>query len=263
VNDIICPVCGSSDSGTLFSCTDFFVSRESFPILVCHRCGFRKTGSAPTEEVAGRYYQSEEYVSHSDTRQGFTNRMYHHVRALMLNRKKNLLVEHTGLREGSLLDIGAGTGYFLKFMQGKGWNVKGTEKSASARAFASRQWNLELFSEEGLDSLPPHSFDAVTLWHVMEHLYDPDMYWDQLTKLLKPEGCLFIALPNPDSADALHYGAYWAAWDVPRHLWHFSPENIIGLGGKYGFQLQKTVRMPSMLSTFPFSVKNTGNPVSR
>jgi 2-polyprenyl-3-methyl-5-hydroxy-6-metoxy-1,4-benzoquinol methylase len=129
-------------------------------------------------------------------------------------------------------------------MQGCGWKVKGTEKSASAREFANGQWNLELLPEEGLDSLAEHSFDAITLWHVMEHLYNPEYYWERLQKLLAQDGCLFIALPNPESRDCIHYREYWAAWDVPRHLWHFSPENIVRLAGKYGFQLQKTVRMP-------------------
>jgi SAM-dependent methyltransferase len=162
----------------------------------------------------------------------------------MLDRKKKLIERNVGGPFGSLLDIGAGTGYFLHYMREHGWMVKGTEKSAAARAFADQQWNMELLPEEGLDTLPEHSFDAVTLWHVMEHLYNLDHYWERLVKLLKKDGCLLIALPNPESWDSRHFREYWAAWDVPRHLWHFSPENIVRLAGKYGFRLRKTLRMP-------------------
>jgi 2-polyprenyl-3-methyl-5-hydroxy-6-metoxy-1,4-benzoquinol methylase len=143
-----------------------------------------------------------------------------------------------------LLDIGAGTGYFLQVMLKRGWKISGTEKSDSARKFAAEKWGMQLLPEDGLGSLPENSFDAITLWHVMEHLHDLHTYWEKLAGLLKREGSLIIALPNPASADAGHYREHWAAWDVPRHLWHFSPENIKQIAEKHGFILQSTYRMP-------------------
>jgi 2-polyprenyl-3-methyl-5-hydroxy-6-metoxy-1,4-benzoquinol methylase len=225
-------------------CTDFYVTGEQFPLLKCAGCGFRMTGSVPDASAIGRYYQSEKYVSHSNTREGFTNRVYHLVRTIMLERKRKLVEKSSGLPSGSLLDIGAGTGYFLQFMLKKGWKITGTEKSDDARKFAAEKWGIQLLPEDGLWSLPESSFDVITLWHVMEHLHDLERYWEKLTRLIKPSGCLIIALPNPDSADAVYYGDHWAAWDVPRHLWHFSPQNIMQIAEKHRFILQNTYRMP-------------------
>jgi 2-polyprenyl-3-methyl-5-hydroxy-6-metoxy-1,4-benzoquinol methylase len=244
VKEIICPVCGHPVSGKEMVCTDFYVTGEEFPLLLCAGCGFRITGSAPDADAIGPYYQSEDYVSHSNTSKGFTNRVYHLVRTIMLERKHRLVVKSSGLSSGSLLDIGAGTGYFPEAMKRKGWSITGTEKSDSARTFAAEKWGMQLLPENGFWSLPESSFDVITLWHVMEHLHDLEKYWGKLTGLIKREGCLVIALPNPVSADARHYREHWAAWDVPRHLWHFSPENIQQIAEKYGFILQNTFRMP-------------------
>ena len=225
-------------------CTDFFITGEQFPLLKCAFCGFRMTGLVPDATEIGRYYWSEEYVSHSNTREGFTNRLYHLVRTIMLERKYKIVAGSLGQPAGSLLDIGAGTGYFLQTMLKKGWKITGTEKSESAREFSSEKWGIGLLPEDRLWSFPENSFDVITLWHVMEHLHDLEKYWEKLSGLIKPAGCLVIGLPNPASADAGHYGQHWAAWDVPRHLWHFSPQNIQQIAEKHGFILQNTFRMP-------------------
>lgn len=240
----LCPVCGKQDSRTEFTVTDFFVSGEVFPVIRCQNCGFRLTGKAPGPGESGRYYQSESYISHSNTRQGIVNRLYHIVRRVMLKKKAGFVKKTTGLANGTLLDIGAGTGHFLHVMQQLGWIVSGTEKDAKARNFSQEQWGIRLLPDEGLFSLPDRSFDAITLWHVLEHLYSPLDYLKKAALLLKPGGCLIIALPNPASHDARHYREYWAAWDVPRHLWHFQPENMEKLALKAGFTLRRIKRMP-------------------
>jgi len=240
----LCPVCGKQDFRTEFSVTDFFVSGEKFPVIRCLNCGFRLTGKAPGPGESGRYYQSESYISHSNTRKGMVNRLYHIVRRVMLKKKAEFVKKTTGLSIGTLLDIGAGTGHFLYVMQQSGWNVSGTEKDTKARKFSSEHWGIELLPDEGLFSLPDQSFDVITLWHVLEHLHSPLDYLKKASALLKPAGSLIIALPNPASFDAQHYREYWAAWDVPRHLWHFQPENIEKLALKAGFSLKRTKRMP-------------------
>lgn len=148
------------------------------------------------------------------------------------------------MTSGTLLDVGAGTGYFLHHMQKHGWKVTGTEQNDSARAFALSEWEIPLLPEEALFDLPGRSFDIITLWHVLEHLDDPGKYLQKCAQLLKPGGFLFLALPNPASTDALHYRKFWAAWDVPRHLWHFSPSNLRQFTEKQGFLLKRTFRMP-------------------
>jgi 2-polyprenyl-3-methyl-5-hydroxy-6-metoxy-1,4-benzoquinol methylase len=239
-----CPVCGNENSCTEFTCYDFFVTGESFPVLKCLKCGFRWTGLVPDPEKIGRYYQSEEYISHSNSTRGLVNRVYHIIRSFMLKRKLGIVRRVSDRSAGILLDIGAGTGYFLQFMKQNGWQVTGTEKSEKAREFASVQWQLDILPDEGLFALPDNSFDVITLWHVLEHLHHPEKYLEKAGNLLKPSGCLIIALPNPRSFDAGHYGKYWAAWDVPRHLWHFLPENVEQLAGKSGFFLKNMYRMP-------------------
>jgi len=240
----ICPVCGASACGIDFVGTDFFVSGDEFPVLRCSACGFRMTGSAPGTESIGKYYQSEEYVSHSNTSRGLVNRTYHLVRRFMLGQKYQMVNRYSAAARGRLLDVGAGTGHFLHFMKGNQWEITGIEKSDQARAFALNTWGIPLLPENSLWSLQDHSFDAITLWHVLEHLHQPGKYLETFQRLIQPAGTLLIALPNPASFDAGYYKQHWAAWDVPRHLWHFAPDHIIRMAETYGFKLRKIRRMP-------------------
>jgi SAM-dependent methyltransferase len=244
MSSVACPVCGYHQFRLVFTAEDYFVTQEKFPVNACIKCGMLMTSGLPKEEDIAGYYKSEDYISHSDTRKGFVNRAYHLVRDIMLSEKFNIIRKNSGKGTGSVLDIGAGTGYFLKYMQQKGWNVQGVEKSQEARDFATKRWNLNILPDEELFNLPPASFDVITLWHVMEHLPNLDQHWQLISKLLKPDGVLVIALPNAGSWDAKHYGPYWAAWDVPRHLWHFTPIHLEELGKSEGFSLKNMYRMP-------------------
>ncbi|HOI50570.1 MAG TPA: class I SAM-dependent methyltransferase, partial [Prolixibacteraceae bacterium] len=181
-----CPVCRGSRFEPFLSCTDHFVSGETFLIKRCTDCGLKITAGAPDEAEIGPYYQSERYISHSDTSRGMVNRLYHLVRKTMLVRKYRLIQKRVGQQPGSILDIGAGTGYFLRFMQQRGWQVTGIEKSEQARQFARDEWNLELLSAAQLADLPAQSFEVVTLWHVMEHLQNLEYTWKRLTELIRP-----------------------------------------------------------------------------
>jgi len=239
-----CPVCHHRHCTLAFQATDHFVSGEVFPIYSCDQCGFHMTGNLPPDDQMDQYYQSDDYISHSDTRKGLFNRIYHTVRNLMLNEKLNIVKRTTGKTTGRVLDIGAGTGYFMNFAARKGWETTGTERNSEARRFAKEHWKLELLPGDHLFDLPPASFDAISMWHVLEHLPDQDKYWKTLFRLLPEGGFLFIALPNFCSFDAVHYKEKWAAWDVPRHLWHYAPENIIRQAGNYGFRLTGMKRMP-------------------
>lgn len=239
-----CPVCGSNQFKPFITCTDFFVSGGQFEIRECTGCGFKFTANAEDEENIGKYYQSEEYISHSNTSKGLVNAVYHQVRNYMLGRKRRLVEKATGLKSGQILDVGTGTGFFLNEMKTHGWQVTGTEKSADARDFAQNELGLEIEEPEQLSRLDNKSFDAITLWHVLEHIHRLDENMEAFARLLKPEGKLIIAVPNHTSYDARHYKQYWAAWDVPRHLWHFGPEQMKQFGEKYGFRLQSLHTMP-------------------
>jgi SAM-dependent methyltransferase len=239
-----CPVCGSNRFNSFITCTDYFVSGEQFEIRECAGCGFKFTADASDEQNIGRYYQSEEYISHSNTSKGLVNGIYHRVRNYMLRRKSRLVKKATNKKTGRILDVGTGTAFFLNEMKQHGWDVAGTEKSADARAFAQKEFGLEIDEPEQLFQFEDKSFDVVALWHVLEHIHRLDENMQTFSRLLKPDGKLIIAVPNHTSYDARHYREFWAAWDVPRHLWHFGPEHMKLLGEKFGFQLQSLHTMP-------------------
>lgn len=239
-----CPVCGEDEFIPFMTCTDYFVSGEQFEIAECAECGFKFTANAEEEQYAGKYYQSEEYISHSNTASGLVNRIYHRVRRYMLGRKRRLVAKASGLRPGRILDVGTGTGFFLQEMKKHGWQVTGTEQNAKARTFASHEFGLNVLPSADLFDLESGTYDAITLWHVLEHLHRLKDYMETFIRLLKPGGRLVIAVPNPASFDAMHYKAFWAAWDVPRHLWHFSPGQMKRFGERYGFRLVSMHPMP-------------------
>ena len=244
LNIHICPLCGGQQLEHALTCTDHYASGEQFEVIRCVHCGLLMTQGVPVEAEIGKYYETPDYISHSDTQQGLMNRVYHWVRQYMLSRKAALVKRTSGLSEGSLLDYGTGTGYFANAMLCQGWKVKAIEKSPQARAFAKKQFGLNVEAEHSLKDYPSMSLDVVTLWHVMEHLEHLNEMWETLHRILKDKGVLIVAVPNPESYDARKYKEWWAAYDVPRHLWHFSPLVMQRFGEKHGFVLEKEHPMP-------------------
>jgi SAM-dependent methyltransferase len=238
-----CPVCKSEQVHFALKAKDHTVSHEYFEIWECNHCSLRFTRDAPAPDRIGRYYQSENYISHSNTRKGLINSLYHQVRSLTLATKYKLIRSMTGLKKGDHLDIGAGTGAFVQFMNGKGWNSRGIEPDDTARQVALTDHQAELLPAEAFSTLPASSFDAITLWHVLEHVHDLHPYLEQIRKLLKPSGKLFIAVPNYTSYDGTKYQENWAAYDVPRHLYHFSPGSMKYVLDANGFKLSATEPM--------------------
>ncbi len=244
INITACPLCGGEHLERTLTCVDHCASGEAFHLCRCKDCGFVFTQDFPSEDEIGRYYETPDYISHSDTRRGLTNTLYHWVRSYMLGRKARLVARVAHRKQGRLLDIGTGTGYFADTMRRRGWQVEAIEKNAGARAFARGHFGLEVQPETALGSLEAGSFDVITLWHVMEHLEHLNETWERLHGLLAERGMLVVAVPNCASADADRYGAYWAAYDVPRHLWHFTPDTMQRFGAKHGFILAERHPMP-------------------
>lgn len=238
-----CPVCGSTQIRPVFLAKDYTVSGEVFPIEECMSCSLRFTQDVPDQESIGPYYKSEEYISHSNTSKGLVSRMYQKVRTRTMRQKAMLVERYTGKQAGRLLDLGCGTGTFLNTMKGRGWEVAGLEPDADARAMAKQLYNLDIAPSHELYELGVARFDAITLWHVLEHVHELHAYMDQLKKLLKPDGVLMIAVPNYTSRDADIYEQYWAAYDVPRHLYHFSPRAMEVLTGRHGLRIRKLLPM--------------------
>lgn len=233
-----CPSCESASIYPAVSAKDYTVTQEMFEIWHCDDCTLRFTQKVPGASAIGRYYQSTNYISHSDTEKGLINRLYHLVRNHTLTGKRKLVEKVTGKETGTLLDVGAGTGAFVNTLKLAGWNVTGLEPDETARQNANNKYGLTLRLPDHLFSLKDSQFDAITLWHVLEHIYDLHEYLEQFKKIIKPGGRLIIAVPNYTSYDAKVYKEYWAAYDVPRHLYHFSPKSMEQLGNANGFRLE-------------------------
>jgi len=237
-----CPICKSENLKFFLKGKDHFASKETFNIEKCDSCGFLFTQDFPSENDIDSYYVSAQYISHSDSRKGLMNKLYHQVRSYMLGRKTKL-IEKQSSKKGRLLDIGAGTGYFAHEMQNKGWAVTAIEKNEQARNLCKEKWNIDARDNKALFELPHHSFDVITLWHVLEHLENLNEVMQQLYVLLQPNGTLVVAIPNAASYDAKHYQTFWAAYDLPRHLWHFTPQTFSQIASKHNFIIVETKRM--------------------
>ena len=238
-----CICCGNTQQNKVLTAKDYTVSQQTFSIHACTRCGFRYTADAPDSNAIGKYYAAESYISHTNTNKGFINQLYHLVRSYTLQSKRRLVIQAAKKSKGNLLEVGAGTGFFVEAMLQAGWQVTGLEPDETARQNAKQRAGIVLESPEALWNLPPASFDAITLWHVLEHVHDLKGYLQQFHQLLKPTGILIIAVPNYTSGDAGYYGEYWAAYDVPRHLYHFSPESMEALLQNHQFQPPRLVPM--------------------
>ena len=239
-----CPLCGGQQLEHALTCMDYYASGETFEVLCCAHCGFLMTQNVPVEAEIGKYYETPDYISHSDTQKGLMNRVYHWVRQYMLSQKARLVIQASKMPKGTILDYGTGTGYFANTMVRKGWTVKAIEKSPQARTFAKEHFGLDVDAETALPHYEAATFDVVTLWHVMEHLEHLNEMWNTLHRILKERGVLIVAVPNPNSYDAQKYKEWWAAYDVPRHLWHFSPSVMQKFGAKHGFILEAEHPMP-------------------
>lgn len=217
-----------------FTVKDYAVTGETFSIKKHGELDMWVTHPVP--ECLDPYYQSEDYISHSDSSNSFFEKLYQGVKSYSLNKKVRLLERYTN-NKGHLLDYGAGTGAFVEQAIKGGWEATGMEPNKMARMRAQEK-GLMLKSDWG--ELVNDQFDVITLWHVLEHIPDLQKSIAQINQLLKPNGILVLALPNFKSWDAKHYGTFWAGYDVPRHLWHFSKESITALFDTFGFRLLKT-----------------------
>ncbi len=236
-----CPACGAKNISKFIDCKDFTVTKESFRIVQCNACQLKFTNPRPPEIAIGPYYQSEEYISHTATKKGIINRIYLIVRQYTLVKKVQLILRLVG-KSKRVFDYGAGTGDFLKTMKNAGFTVEGMEPSAQAREYALKTHGLVIQDRLG-QAGNGELFDVVTMWHVLEHVHRLDKTLGALKDKLAGGGVMLVAVPNADSYDARVYKQYWAAYDVPRHLYHFNQSSMKRLLQKHGLQVSNVLPM--------------------
>ncbi|HUH35012.1 MAG TPA: class I SAM-dependent methyltransferase [Moheibacter sp.] len=230
-----------------FKVVDYFLTNEVFELNKNKNFGYLETHPQP--ENLGIYYASEAYISHTDARDNFFARCYQILKSQNIRYKFNKLGKH--YKGKMILDYGCGTGDFLKYAQSKGANVLGVEPNEAARKIAQQKIGEDFVTRKNLLEITP-KFDAVTFWHVLEHIPNLDEILATLPHKLKPDGRILLALPNHQSFDAKYYKKYWAAYDVPRHLWHFCPKSLEKLLYAYGMEIEK--KYPMWLDSYYVSL---------
>jgi 2-polyprenyl-3-methyl-5-hydroxy-6-metoxy-1,4-benzoquinol methylase len=228
-----CPLCGETKLSSHLSTKDFFFTQESFSLSICENCKLVFTNPIPKN--LSKYYETTNYLSHNTGDNGLIGRLYSFIRNINIKNKYKLVTRFSA--NGRILDIGCGTGEFLNFFNKRKWNVTGVEPNSTAREFAKTKYKLDILAEESLNSMIPDSFDVISMWHVLEHVPDLNNRIAQVSKLLKKDGTIFIALPNLESPDSKKYGKFWSALDVPRHLYHFTQNSFMKLINNHNMKL--------------------------
>ena len=242
INQIHCPLC-KSELKTIFTTKDYLVSGEKFDIVECSNCRLRMTNPFPDKEKIGNYYESDAYISHAEESKGIFDSIYNMVRSYMLGRKRKIVENSSGIKQGSLLDIGCGAGHFLSSLKENGWDVKGVDASQKARELVKSQFDIDVITPEDWFN-SDETYDIITCWHSLEHVYDPWVYLEKIKTQLSVDGVLIVASPNYESTDGNKYGADWAAYDTPRHLYHFTPTSMEKIMFNNEFLIDEIHRMP-------------------
>jgi 2-polyprenyl-3-methyl-5-hydroxy-6-metoxy-1,4-benzoquinol methylase len=234
-----CPICKAQTFQNLFTCEDYTVSHETFWIVSCTHCDFKITNPRPENDQLGKYYESQSYISHAAKATNIIDRIYLIARNFTLQKKIKLISKYV-TKPSTVLDYGCGTGEFLNTCKTNGWHINGVEPSETARGKSAKLNDIKI--NESIDTVQT-KHDVITLWHVLEHIPDLDEIIKKLSANLTENGTLFIAVPNYKSYDAQKYKEQWAAYDVPRHLWHFDKITMEKLLAKFSLSIRAIVPM--------------------
>ncbi len=243
INVHTCPICNGTNFLPFLDCTDHSVSHETFQLQRCKTCSFLITSPRPSDPQLEKYYLSDTYSSHIKEGKSLTDKGYLLARSFTLKWKLSLIEKYHTSSTRQLLDFGCGVGEFLKLSAKNGWNISGVEPSAVARTNADNNVQPHIVASSTALLNRPNQFDAITVWHVLEHVPDLNHNIDILKNVLQPNGTMFIAVPNHNSWDANQYGTHWAAYDVPRHLWHFNVQSMTRLLSAHSLTVEAILPM--------------------
>lgn len=232
-----CPICAGKVFEDYMEVEDHSVSHGTFKISRCRKCNFLFTNPRPAEENIGTYYDSENYISHHADDPSLLSKVYNSVRKIAVKGKLNLIRKFDTHSERTLLDIGCGTGFFLKACREMNWEIAGTEPDDDARIIARQATGATIQNSVFHPDFNSRQFSSITLWHVLEHVHKLEETMNWIHQHLKPNGVVLIAVPNPEAYDAVLFDKHWAAYDVPRHLYHFSRQTMTRLLQKHQFNL--------------------------
>jgi 2-polyprenyl-3-methyl-5-hydroxy-6-metoxy-1,4-benzoquinol methylase len=233
-----CPVCKTPLPGkSIIVARDYLVSGKTFHIVQCFDCGFRLTNPRPGLDEISLYYNSKAYISHTEKTKSTFDFLYHLVKGIMLKRKLRLLKKHTKENQKCLLDYGCGTGSFLMAAADSGFKPSGFEPNPNAQRVLTRKGLSVVENDKILYKYNTAKYDIITLWHVLEHIHDFPGILYKFHTLLKSDGLLVIAVPISNSHDAVHYQQNWAAYDLPRHLYHFTQDTLTRACRAAGFEI--------------------------
>jgi 2-polyprenyl-3-methyl-5-hydroxy-6-metoxy-1,4-benzoquinol methylase len=231
-----CPICGSSDIKNHIVCKDHLKSNESFALVKCVKCSFVFTNPRPTKETIGFYYDSDKYYSHHNSF-SIIGMVYSFIKKINLSNKVKLINKIADNKKGKLLDYGCGQGDFLNSVKENGWNITGVEIDNDARKNSIEKVGDVI--KANIDYIKNETFQVITLWHVLEHIHDLDFTFKKIKSLLDKEGKLIIAVPNYMSYDGEFFKEEWAAYDVPRHLYHFDRDTLKLFAAKHKMKVKE------------------------
>ena len=238
-----CPVCSSDNIKNHKVVKDHSISQESFVIMKCANCNFQFTNPRPDQDNIGKFYESEDYISHTNKGNNPINIIYKLVRNYSTQNKIKLIKKISKKDKAKILDYGTGTGFFLNAIKEKGWKTVGVEPDQRARENAEKLIGQKIYADLKEIELLDNKYDVITLWHVLEHIHDLNQVFSTLKSLLKEKGKIIIAVPNIDSLDNKIYKEDWAAYDVPRHLYHFNKETLSTFALKHGMKVKNVYPM--------------------
>lgn len=245
-----CIICNHKYFNNFIDCKDYFLSKEVFSICECRNCGFKFTNPRPLPDNLPGYYDPNEYLSYTNSKKGFLSSIYQLVKNITIRRK--YLAINKLFSTGTILDIGCGTGDFLNYFKKNNWLTYGIEPNKFARDYAIKNYNIDVKQENEINNFSSNHFDVITMWHSLEHVSSLRDLIINITRILKDNGIIVVAVPNCDSWDAKYYKDHWAAYDVPRHLYHFTPKTLGLLFKNYSFKIVNT--FPMIFDSFYISL---------